>query len=54
MKVYRINIIVQEYDAEGFWDVSNKIEMAKDKKQLLESIEKLYNDAKKFIEDRLI
>ena len=33
-KPFRINIIVAEYDSDGFWDVFNHIEIVDNKEQL--------------------
>lgn len=52
-KIYRINIIVQEYDGDGFWDVFNSIEMADTKEKLIESLEKITLNGKKYIDERL-
>ena len=52
-QIYRINILVQEYDGEGFWDVFNSIEMADSKEKLIESFDKLASNGKKYIEERL-
>jgi len=53
-KIYRINILVQEYDGEGFWDVFNSIEMADNKVKLIESFDKIAFNGKEYIEKRLI
>ena len=53
-QIYRININIQEFETDGFWDVCNSVEMAKSKKQLIETLDKLYKNSKDFIEKRLI
>lgn len=52
-KIYRVNILVQEYDGEGFWDVFNSIEMADSKNKLIESFDKIAILGRKYIEERL-
>ena len=53
-KIYRVSIIVQEYDGDGFWDVSSTIQMADSKEKLLETFNNLVTIGKQYIEDRLI
>jgi len=52
-KIYRVSIIVQEYDGDGFWDVFDSKEMADNKERLIESFDKIASNGKKYIEDRL-
>ena len=52
-KIYRVSIIVQEYDGDGFWDVSSTIQMADSKKKLIETFDNLVAIGKKYIEERL-
>lgn len=52
-KIYRISIIVQEYDGDGFWDVFSTIQMADTKERLIESFDTLVVLGKKYIEERL-
>ena len=52
-EIYRINISVQQFETDGFWDLSNSIEMGKTKNQLIESLDKCYKNAKDYIEKRL-
>ncbi len=53
-KVYKIRIIIGEYDHDGFWDVFDSIELANDKEKLFESFDKIVSNAKTYIEKRLI
>lgn len=53
-KIYRLSIIIQEYDGDGFWDVSSTIQMADSKERLIESFDNLVSIGKKYIEDRLL
>lgn len=52
--IYRIQIVVQELDTDGFWDVHNTLEMADTKEKLIESFNILMIRAKEYIENRLI
>ena len=52
-KIYRVSIIIQEYDGDGFWDVSSTIQMADSKEKLIETFDSLVSIGKKYIDDRL-
>jgi len=52
-KLYRVNIIIQEYHEEGFWNVIDKSEMAQGKKELIESFDNISQNCKSYIEKRL-
>jgi len=51
--IYRAQITIQELDTDGFWSVFDSIEMANTKAQLLESFEKIFNNCKEYIAERL-
>ena len=51
--IYRVQIVVQELDTDGFWDVFDSIEMSDSKERLKESLERIYVNSKKYIEERL-
>jgi len=53
-KIYRVSIILQEYDGDGFWDVSSTIQMADSKEKLIKTFDNLVSIGKKYIEDRLL
>jgi len=53
MKPYRITIIVDEYDNEGFWSVSELKQILKTKKELTETLTKFYNESLTYIEEIL-
>lgn len=52
-KIYKINIIIQEYDIDGFWDVFNCAEMSSGKIQLKESLDTIISNCKKYIQNRV-
>jgi len=51
--IYRAQITIQELDTDGFWSVFDSIEMANTKDQLIESLEKIFNNCKEYIVERL-
>lgn len=51
--IYRVQITIQELDTDGFWDVFTALEIGKNKRQLNESLEKIYVNSKKYIKERL-
>ncbi len=51
--IYRVQIVLQELDTDGFWDIFNSIEMSNDKEKLNESLERIYANSKKYIDERL-
>jgi len=53
-KVYRVGVIVGEFDADGFWNVKETNEMASTKQQLEESLDKLTKTCKDYIKERLV
>ena len=52
-EIYRTYITVQEYDTDGFWNIFEKSEASKGKKQTIESIDKLYLDCLDYINKRV-
>jgi len=52
-KTYRINITLQEYDSEGFWDVFHYTEISCGKKELEESLENIITNCKKYMKNRV-
>lgn len=52
-KIYNINITIQEYDEDGFWDVFGYKETSSGKKELKESLDIIVSNCKKFIEKRV-
>ena len=52
-KVYNITITLQEYDEDGFWKIFNNSETIDGKKQLIESLEEIVNNCKKYILNRI-
>lgn len=52
-KIYRVSIIIQEYDGDGFWDISSTIQMADSREKLIETYDNLVSIGKKYIEDRV-
>ncbi len=53
-KVYKIRMVIGEYDHDGFWDVFDSIEMANNKEKLFESFDKIVSNARIYIEKRIL
>ena len=52
-KVYRVNIIIQEYQNKGFWNIFDFSEMCTNVKQIKESLENIIIKCREYIEKRL-
>ena len=52
-KIYNLNIIIQEYDDDGFWDIFTYTETSSSKIELKESLESIISNCKKYIQNRI-
>ena len=52
-KICRVNVTLQEYDGDGFWDVFHYTEISYSKKELEESLENIIINCKKYMKNRV-
>jgi hypothetical protein len=52
-ETFRVNITLQEYDSDGFWDVFHYTEISYGKKELEESLENIIINCKKYIKNKV-
>lgn len=53
MKPFRISVIIDEFDHDGFWSVYSQVQITKTKLQLTESLSLFYARAIQYIDEQI-